>query len=142
MTPDITVANVKEYIKDGRVRLPGHAVYVGRFNGRYGLPHSPLHNRAKIGEVENDGTIVTRKKAVFYFSILFIVAMGAKRPTSKIKEFRREVDRLWAVYEKYGKLILVCWCYPKLCHAGVIVLYMLAELKKKKRKKIPRRVEK
>ena len=34
--------------------------------------------------------------------------------------FRREVYRLISIYNRYGKLRLFCWCYPKRCHSAYI----------------------
>ena len=34
--------------------------------------------------------------------------------------FRQEVLRLIAIYEKYGQLRLFCWCFPKRCHSMYI----------------------
>ena len=34
--------------------------------------------------------------------------------------FANEVSRLAYLHEKYGKLRLFCWCYPKRCHAETI----------------------
>lgn len=33
---------------------------------------------------------------------------------------KAELNRLLAIYNKYGKLNLFCWCYPKRCHAEEI----------------------
>ena len=31
-----------------------------------------------------------------------------------------ELYRLYEIHQKYGKLELYCWCYPKICHGNVI----------------------
>jgi len=37
------------------------------------------------------------------------------------------LDRIKALYEKYGKLRLFCWCAPKRCHVETIKEYLLKE---------------
>ena len=36
------------------------------------------------------------------------------------KSIIHEMNRLWQIYKKYGKLNLFCWCAPKRCHAETI----------------------
>jgi len=42
--------------------------------------------------------------------------------------FKMELDRLIALYKKYGKLNLFCWCAPKRCHAETIRKYIFESL--------------
>ncbi|MHC1725444.1 MAG: DUF4326 domain-containing protein [Syntrophobacteraceae bacterium] len=32
----------------------------------------------------------------------------------------KELNRILAIGRKYGKVKLVCWCFPKLCHSQII----------------------
>ena len=38
--------------------------------------------------------------------------------------FMQELSKLVAIYAKYNKLELFCWCYPKKCHAEIIKNYI------------------
>jgi len=38
--------------------------------------------------------------------------------------FRDAIDVLIAIYKKYGKLRLFCWCTPYRCHAETIKKYI------------------
>ena len=38
--------------------------------------------------------------------------------------FYKEIQRLQAVLQKYGRLELFCWCAPKRCHAESIKKYL------------------
>ena len=42
--------------------------------------------------------------------------------------FMCELSILQALYKKYGKLRLFCWCSPKRCHAETIRDYILKSL--------------
>lgn len=42
----------------------------------------------------------------------------------KNSSFYKELERLINIYNKYGKLELFCWCYPKRCHAETIKKYI------------------
>ena len=42
--------------------------------------------------------------------------------------FYKEVERLYTILKKYGKLELFCWCAPKRCHAETIKNYLEAKL--------------
>ena len=39
---------------------------------------------------------------------------------SKNKTVCNEMNRLYLIYKKYGKLNLFCWCAPKRCHGETI----------------------
>lgn len=41
---------------------------------------------------------------------------------------KQEVERLIAIYTKYGRLRLFCWCHPRNCHARTIKLYILERI--------------
>ena len=41
--------------------------------------------------------------------------------------FYKEIERLYAIFKKYGKLELFCWCAPKRCHAQTIKQYLEAK---------------
>lgn len=43
-----------------------------------------------------------------------------------------ELERLHAIYERYGKLRLFCWCYPKRCHAKTIKSYIEKQIRRNK----------
>ena len=36
--------------------------------------------------------------------------------------FYKEVERLYSIFKKYGKLELFCWCVPKRCHAQTMIV--------------------
>jgi hypothetical protein len=40
--------------------------------------------------------------------------------TKKHKEICNELNKLFLLYVKYGKLRLFCWCAPRRCHAETI----------------------
>ena len=42
--------------------------------------------------------------------------------------FIKELRRISAIYRKYGKLNLFCWCYPKRCHAETIKNWLEKEV--------------
>lgn len=42
--------------------------------------------------------------------------------------FYKEVERLYSLLKKHGKLELFCWCTPKRCHAETIKQYLEAKL--------------
>jgi len=39
-------------------------------------------------------------------------------------KLQKKVKRLLTIYQKYGKLKLFCWCYPKRCHGDEIKKYL------------------
>lgn len=39
---------------------------------------------------------------------------------NKDENFKKELIRIYNIYEKYGKVRLFCWCAPKRCHAEKI----------------------
>lgn len=40
------------------------------------------------------------------------------------KSFKAELDRLYNIYIKFGKLRLFCWCAPQRCHGRTIKKYI------------------
>ena len=42
--------------------------------------------------------------------------------------FYKEIERLYKILKKHGKLELFCWCAPKRCHAETIKNYLEAKL--------------
>jgi hypothetical protein len=81
-------------------------LYVGRANGRYGLPASPLANPF-VSNSRKRGTVVADPVDA-YRSWLW----------------RKMKDRDTAVMETLGRIRpdtrLVCWCKPHDCHGDVI----------------------
>ena len=111
----ISVANVRDFIVDGKVELPPNAVYVGRAVNRYRLKASPLANPYTIGmwnwsvnKFLDEGDVMER-----YRHLLPLLCI---RSASGVKE---ELTRL-ADLARRGPLVLVCWCAPKACHADII----------------------
>lgn len=52
-------------------------------------------------------------------------ALWFKKKVRTDPTFNIELNRLYNLYQKYGKLNLFCWCYPKSCHAKTIRAYLL-----------------
>lgn len=77
-------------------------IYVGRENKTYGLIASPLANPFVIGEL-------TREEVISKYRVWL---------WSKIKEEDSEV--LAELKKITSDTVLVCWCYPQICHAKII----------------------
>lgn len=61
----------------------------------------------------------TRKEAINEYELYF---------NDKIKtntKFSIEIDKMLEIYNKYGKLNLVCFCYPKSCHGDILKKYLM-----------------
>ena len=44
--------------------------------------------------------------------------------------FMAELEQIEKIGEKHGKVNLVCWCAPKLCHGNVIKEYLINKNRK------------
>ena len=120
---DIVIANARDLgpTKD----WPGWYVYVGRGNMRRRLAASPLANPYVIGQRVDPALVPssqelrcrTRDEAVEWYDdwLQTEIAHGRRGP-----EIEAELERMEAIYHRHGKLVLVCWCAPKRCHAGII----------------------
>lgn len=85
--------------------------YVGR--KCYGFPESILSNPFKITKTCTRKQVIDKYREYFY---------------QKLKD--RDLAVLVEVLKLYklsmkGDLYLLCWCYPKKCHANVIREYLL-----------------
>ncbi len=89
---------------------PSTYVYVGRRNRRLGLSHSPLANPYSIGPHG------TREQVIDKYRV-WLRERLSQRP-------RRGTIHLTVsgLVERARKerITLVCWCWPKACHAEVI----------------------
>lgn len=129
--PEITVGNIRSFIKDGKVEMPPHAVYVGREVKRYGLPPSDLANPFPIGKptprvmqysahLEYVAGQITRAASILLYQAWLDDEMMETYSVAK-----KELQRLRALAAN-GDLLLLCWCHPKPCHADVIRAYLEA----------------
>jgi len=124
--PNVTVGNVRDYIRGGKVVLPEGAAYVGRAVKRYGLKASPLGNPFRLGR---------RKENVKWFAKGLRTALAITGATAfrVDREQKAEFDRLRALAAQ-GDLVLVCWCEtwdgtgepPGKCHAEILLKYLEA----------------
>jgi len=127
----IEVVNIRDYIVDGKVVLPPHAVYIGRAAPRYGLKKSPLANPYPVGQKYGKPPQKrTLEESLALYAAHLAGALwtgvdgdGKRYPTT----LRVEVDRLRALHKEHGKLLLACWCKPKACHGDVIKEVLEAE---------------
>lgn len=116
----ITVANVRDFLVPNMASggkctaFPDETyVWVGRMLPRWGLRASPLRNPFRVGKPPWNGAsfLLTQADAVSLYRMHF-------RDRGASEE--EELARLRALHEKHGKLVLVCACHPKPCHASVI----------------------
>jgi hypothetical protein len=47
----------------------------------------------------------------------------------KIREAKKYIEELIQIYIETGSLALLCWCYPKRCHALTIAKYIRKEVR-------------
>jgi len=97
----ITIANKHTY--------KGEGIYVGRpsvLGNPWSSVKSSIVDRAKL--VENPDIAIE----------LYGNWLDEKMKT--VNEVSREIFRLVEVYKKEEKLTLICWCFPKNCHANII----------------------
>ena len=114
----ISIANARTYIKDGKLTLPENAVYVGRAVKRYGLRASVLANPRRMGYTTGPRAAASRAKAIAVYRTWF---------GRRTQIFSTQIDELQRLYDqvKAGPLVLVCWCAPKPCHAEIIRDFLL-----------------
>lgn len=122
----IRIVNVRDLLvphgKGKRAVFPDESyVWVGRQNGRWGLRCSPLHNPFRVGKSPWNGAsfLLTRTEAVALYRMYFRDRGGSEE---------EELDRLRSLYQKHGRLTLVCACAPKPCHAEEIRRVLLEGL--------------
>jgi len=116
---DISIANIR-YLPPP-AEWPEWYVYVGRSAPRRGLKRSPLANIYLVGDYSPDlGRRFTRQEVIALYASN---VLGQPMPG-----FERELGRVRTLLAKHGKLILVCWCAPRACHAEVIRDALLAEV--------------
>ena len=116
----IEIANARDYWDGRKMQLPDYAVYVGRRNNRRGLKASLLENpdspKCFVGRTAEEKL----RNCLRCYRICLQNAMAVEGSWIGV-----ELDRLRALHEKHGKLVLVCWCVnwdgegdaPGLCHA-------------------------
>lgn len=99
-------------IDSGERHDKNYTAYIGR--------PRPLGNPYTIGCWGRDGSIKRFEKDL-------VQAMaGGLHPI--LKEMRKEMHRLEAIYKRHGNLILECWCKPLACHGDVIKKYLEEEM--------------
>jgi len=91
----IQVVNKRSYRQTGE----RHEVYIGR--------PSPLGNPFTVREHGREGCI--EKYGVWL-----------RRELNTNPEVKREMNRLYWLYKREGKLTLICWCAPLACHGDVL----------------------
>lgn len=79
---------------------------------------SVLGNPFKMFDESQRDLVCTRYYKYFYNKV-------NARDLKKNKTFIEEIQRLYSIYKKYGRLRLFCWCYPKRCHAETIKNFVL-----------------
>jgi len=109
----ILIANIRDLLPPSM--WPAWYVYVGRENKGWKLAESPLANPYKVGM--NYCGYYTREEVVAVYSQKVLRAYN-NVPVSE--EVIAELARLRALFKRHGKLVLVCWCAPKRCHAEAI----------------------
>lgn len=75
---------------------------------------SPLGNKVPMKKESNRDSVCDQ------YDIWFNEMVFEKQDPTVLKE----LNRLVALYKKYGKLRFFCWCAPKRCHVETIVLYI------------------
>jgi len=123
ITITITIANAHDSPPSSE--WPEWYVYVGRAVNRKGLGRSSLANPYPIGQRlafadENERPVTRRLTRDDAIGLYQSYITGYPWKDDIPREVRRELRRLRALLAKHGKLVLVCWCAPKSCHAEVI----------------------
>jgi len=91
-----------------RRKYKGDGVYVGRPTSPLGNPFS--HVPSKYADV----MVATRDEAVDRYE------PWLREKLQTDPQVRKAFDDLVQFYRDFGELILICWCEPKRCHAGII----------------------
>ena len=86
---------------------------------------SPLGNPFYMKKFESE---VRREHVCWEYDMYF-----HRMVNNNIHDIVVELERLLSIYQKYGKLELFCWCYPKKCHAETIKLYLIKKVKEIKK---------
>lgn len=107
----ITISNIRQNPR---------GEYVGRENKTFGVKESPLANPFPLTR-ESDRDDVIEEYRVWLNQKLY--------PENRLNPARTEIERLKAMYKKTGELNLVCWCFPRRCHAEIIRDVILEETK-------------
>ena len=110
--PTISVANVRDLPPPAE--WPAWFVWVGGRSSRRGLKVSPLANPYRVGQYPTrlDMQPLTREDTLYWYR--------AWRAFSHDLGILFELGRLNSLLKKHGRLVLVCRCAPKPCHAEVI----------------------
>jgi len=118
---DITIAHVHDFLVDGKVILPDHAVYIGREVRRYRLKRSPLANPWRVGKLSHIGSgsffgahakrvwvpkgNLTRQDAVRLCRESMEVSLWHQHHT-----VIDELARHRALLAEHDRLLYICWC--------------------------------
>lgn len=103
----ITISNIREN-PEGE--------YVGRANKTFGVNTSPLANPFPLTKESEREEVISK----------YGIWLEQQRHSVPV---RPELERLKKIYLETGNLNLVCWCYPKRCHAEIIREILLEEIK-------------
>jgi hypothetical protein len=116
-TQEAPIPRVLNFKRDG---APDGAVYIGRKNGRYGLPDSKWHNPFVIGTHGNRQEVIGHFKSWLYATPQERAEIIAKFKLSV--SARTGVGRplINDIHELLGR-DLVCWCAPEPCHGDLLL---------------------
>jgi len=109
---NISIANIRDLPLPSE--WPEWYVYVGRPAPRRGLRGSSLANPYRIGQLSTDGHMrpLTREMTIYWYNNW----LRLSDPVPKLLD----LILLRSLLRKHGKLVLVCWCAPRPCHAEII----------------------
>lgn len=110
---DINVVNKKTH------KETEYDYYVARPNPM-GNPFT--HKKSKIAKYLTKN----RNESIDNYRDWFYERLRKKDDTS----FNNEIEKLKDFYSKKGIINLVCWCYPKKCHADIIREFLIKEFNK------------
>lgn len=105
----IMIKNLREIRNSDRWHLAAWQVRVDRAS----ILGNPFYMHS-----ENERDLVCDKYKTYF----------EKQLTCNTK-FVAELNRLLETYKQFGKLELLCWCYPKRCHAETIKAWLLNKIK-------------
>ena len=90
-------------------------IYIGRGNRYYNLSPSPLNNPFPINSQRN------REQSIAEFRLDLWKSIKLLRDKGVVNSQMQELIRIAKLERQLGKVNLVCWCKPQLCHGDVIV---------------------
>ena len=110
--PPISVANIRDL--EPPSEWPAWYVWVGGRSSRRGLKASPLANPYRAGQYPTHIHMwpLNSEDVIYWYRIWLVHSHWG------MKYF--ELGRLDNLLKKHGRLVLVCRCAPKPCHAEVI----------------------